>query len=184
MNNSILEYLTKGKFNFNFPGLVREEFQDNIKNTFDFIGLNYYTRFFKRLNPFSVEKIIDIKKPSPQGFTDMNWEIYPEGLYRALKMIQSYTSKPIYITENGIADDNDFKRSKFIENHLLIMNKAISEGLNIKGYFYWSLIDNWEWAYGFEKRFGLYQVDFKTQERTLRNGSRKYPEMIKQFQQK
>jgi beta-glucosidase/6-phospho-beta-glucosidase/beta-galactosidase len=111
----------------------------------------------------------------------MSWAIYPEGLYRILKAVSSYTDKPIYITENGIADDSDTKRAKFITEHLLVMNKAISEGINIHGYFYWSLLDNFEWAYGFSKRFGLYAVDFNTQERTLRNGSKAYPEMIGKF---
>ena len=111
----------------------------------------------------------------------MDWEIYPEGLYRILKMTDSYTNKPIFITENGIADNSDKKRAKFINEHLLVLNKAVSEGMNIKGYFYWSLIDNFEWTYGFAKRFGLYEVNFNTQERTLRDGSKMYPEMIKQF---
>jgi len=88
------------------------------------------------------------------------------------------TDKPVYITENGIADDSDTRRAKFIEDHLLVLNKMISEGMNIKGYFYWSLIDNFEWAHGFEKRFGLYYVDYSTQERTLREGSRKYIEIM------
>jgi beta-glucosidase len=108
----------------------------------------------------------------------MGWEIYTEGLYRCLKFITGYTSRPIYITENGIADDSDTKRAEFIEDHLLVMNKAAADGMNVKGYFYWSLMDNFEWAFGFEKRFGLYHVDYATQKRTLREGSRKYPEMI------
>ena len=95
-------------------------------------------------------------------------------------LITRYTSKPIYITENGIADDSDQKRAKFIEDHLLVLNKAIADGINVKGYFYWSLIDNFEWAYGFEKRFGLYHVDYSTQERTLREGSRQYLEIIQE----
>jgi beta-glucosidase/6-phospho-beta-glucosidase/beta-galactosidase len=108
----------------------------------------------------------------------MDWEIYPEGLYRSLKMINRYTSKPIYIAENGIADANDTKRAKYIEDHLLVMNKAIADGMNIRGYFYWTLMDNFEWAHGFDKRFGLYRVDFSTLKRTLYEGSRRYLEMI------
>ena len=114
----------------------------------------------------------------------MGWEIYPEGLYRALKMINRYTTKPVYITENGIADDSDNKRAKFIKDHLLVLDKAIAEGMNIKGYFYWSLMDNFEWAYGFDKRFGLYHVDYHTQDRTLREGSRKYSEIIRESRDK
>lgn len=178
-NESQLRYLKEGYFSLDFPGMAKEEYRGHIKDAFDFVGLNYYTRLFKRFNPWGSEQVVDVHQKPLKELTDMRWEIYPEGLYRALKMIQSYSSKPIYITENGIADESDTKRSKFIEDHLLVVNKAIADGLNIKGYFYWSLLDNFEWAYGFEKRFGLYHVDFKTQERTLRKGSTTYSEMIR-----
>jgi len=93
-------------------------------------------------------------------------------------MNSSRTTKPIYITENGIADDSDLKRADFIEDHLLVASRAIRDGMNLKGYFYWSLIDNFEWVDGFDVRFGLYAVNYATQERTLRNGSKKYAEII------
>jgi len=100
-------------------------------------------------------------------------------MYRSLKLIASYTSKPIYITENGIADAVDTKRAKYIEDHLLVINKAIADGIDVRGYLYWTLMDNFEWAHGFEARFGLYHVDFATCKRTLYEGSRKLAEMIK-----
>ncbi len=109
----------------------------------------------------------------------MGWEIYPEGLYRSIKMIGHYTAKPIYITENGIADASDSKRSKYIEDHLLVVNKAIADGYNVRGYYYWSLLDNFEWAHGFDGKFGLYGVDPDTKRRTLYPGSLKYPEIIR-----
>jgi len=119
----------------------------------------------------------------PRGeLTDKGWEIYPEGLSRALRMISSRTAKPIYITENGIADDSDLKRASFIEDHLLVTNRAIHDGMNVKGYFYWSLMDNFEWIDGFDVRFGLYGVDYATQKRTLREGSLKYKEIITQWE--
>lgn len=182
LNKSLTEshftYLVDGRFDFSIPGLARESYTSGVKEAFDFVGLNYYTRFHRRFNPFSEEQFVEITKAPPERLTDMGYEIYPEGLYRALKLIAGYTSKPIYITENGIADDSDTKRAEFIEDHLLVVNKAIAEGINVKGYFYWSLMDNFEWAYGFEKRFGLYHVDYGTQERTLCQGSRKYLEII------
>lgn len=113
-----------------------------------------------------------------EQLTDKGWEVYPEGLYRALRMIASRTTKPIYITENGIADDGNLKRAAFIEDHLLVTNRAIRDGMHVKGYFSWSLMDNWEWVDGFDVRFGLYAVNFATQERSLRRGSQKYREMI------
>jgi beta-glucosidase len=178
LNESHFTFLTNGRFHFSIPGMVNESYTASIKDAFDFIGLNYYTRQLRRISLFGSDKFIEIMRSRPDQLTDMGWEIYPEGLYRALELINQYTNKPVYITENGIADDNDTRRAKFIEHHLLVLNRAISEGMNIKGYFYWSLIDNFEWAYGFEKRFGLYHVDYKTQERTLREGSRKYIEII------
>jgi beta-glucosidase len=180
MNNSHFVYLTKGRFKFSIPGQVSESYTSSIRDAFDFIGVNYYMRFFWKFRPFGKKKLDIIQKAPPEKLTDMGWEIYPEGLYRCLKLVASYTSKPIYVTENGIADDSDTKRAKFIEDHLLVLNKAVADGMNIKGYFYWSLIDNFEWAEGFDKRFGLYHVDYTTKKRTLREGSRKYPEIIQQ----
>lgn len=178
MNESQLKYLKEGKFDFSMPGLVSETYDSGIKDAFDFIGLNYYTRFFQKFNPFGDQQFVEVTKASSENLTDMGWEIYPEGLYRALMMITNFTSKPIYITENGIADESDTKRAKFIQDHLLVVNKAIDEGMNIKGYFYWSLIDNFEWANGFDKRFGLYHVNYNTLERTLREGSLRYLDII------
>ncbi|MCX6150730.1 MAG: family 1 glycosylhydrolase [Ignavibacteriales bacterium] len=184
MNEVVLNFLSNGEFDFYIPGLVKEKYESDVMNTFDFIGLNYYTRFVVHYNPFSGKTIQEVKENSRGDTTDMGWEIYPEGFYRSLKLINSFTNKPIYITENGIADDSDVKRPKFIKDHLRVMNKAIAEGINVKGYFYWTLMDNFEWAKGFSKRFGLYSVDFNTQERKLRNGSLAYPEMIKEFKSK
>jgi beta-glucosidase len=178
LNASQMAYLVYGYFSFSIPGAARVAYTDNASNVFDFVGLNYYTRVYKKFSLSAWGHSKEIMPAPPENRTDMGWEIYPEGLYRCLKFISGYTRKPIYITENGIADDSDTKRAKFIEDHLLVMNRAMSEGMNVKGYFYWSLIDNFEWAYGFEKRFGLYHVDYATQQRTLREGSRKYPEMI------
>jgi beta-glucosidase len=180
LNESHFKYLVTGHFDFSIPGLAHESYMSGVKDTFDFVGLNYYTRFFRRFKPFSSEKLVEVTNSPPEKLTDMGWEIYPVGLYRALKLITRYTSKPIYITENGIADESDTKRAGFIQDHLLVLNKALAEGMNIKGYFYWSLMDNFEWAHGFEKRFGLYHVDYDTQERTLREGSRQYPEIIRE----
>jgi len=178
-NGSILRYLVEGKYEFSFPGVASDSLESTVRDSFDFVGLNYYTRFYERLDLSGDDKIAGVIKAPPEKLTDMNWEIYPEGLYRALKLVREYTSKPIYVTENGLADDSDTKRAKFIEDHLLVLNKAIADGINVKGYFYWSLMDNFEWAYGYSKRFGLYHVDFTTQERALRKGSEAYLEMIR-----
>jgi len=183
MSDSQIRYLTEGLFKYSIPRLASVSYKSDVRDTFDFIGVNYYTRFFWKLRPFGKRKLDIVRNTPPEKLTDMEWEIYPEGLYRVLKLATRYTSKPIYITENGIADDSDTKRAKFIEDHLLVLNKAITDGMNIRGYFYWSLMDNFEWAHGFEKRFGLYHVDYNTQKRTLRKGSRKYLEIIQKSQE-
>jgi beta-glucosidase len=179
LNESHLTYLVNGRLDFSIPGAARVRYTSDVKDTFDFFGLNYYSRIFEKYKSSGGDRSAKTRKIPPEKLTDMGWEIYPEGLYRLLKLVSRYTLKPIYITENGLADDGDTKRARFIEDHLRVLNKAVTDGMNVKGYFYWSLLDNFEWAFGFEKRFGLHQVDYATQKRTLREGSRKYPEIIR-----
>ena len=135
-------------------------FLNKIKNHLDFIGLNYY--FHRKL--FGNEN---------KDVSDTGWEIYPRGIYHCLKDLKKY-NLPIYITENGLADAKDTKREKFIKEHLLWAHKAIEEGVDLRGYFYWSLLDNFEWAHGFEPRFGLVEVDYKTMERKIRPSAWEY----------
>jgi beta-glucosidase len=177
---SVIDYLTTGVFDFSLPGMGREHFDTGVPEAFDFVGLNYYSRLLYRFDPFTEERMVAVQHLRREELTDKGWEIYPEGLYRALRMISSRTTKPIYITENGIADDSDLRRAGFIEDHLLVTNRAIHDGMNVRGYFYWSLLDNFEWADGFDVRFGLYAVDYATQKRTLRQGSVKYRDIIMQ----
>ncbi len=175
---SVMDYLTTGRFDFSLPGIASDHFDSGTPEAFDFVGLNYYSRLLYHVDPFGEEKMVEVPHLPREELTDKGWEIYPEGLYRALAMIASRTAKPIYITENGIADDSDRRRAAYIEDHLLVANRAIRDGMNVKGYFYWSLMDNFEWVDGFAVRFGLYAVDFATQKRTLRNGSLKLREII------
>ena len=111
--------------------------------------------------------------------TDMPYTIYAEGFYRALHQA-SILNKPIIVTENGIADLKDANRAKYIEQYLYALSKAIEDGLDIKGYYYWSLLDNFEWAFGYDMKFGLYEVDFKTQKRTLREGAKVYKKIVQE----
>lgn len=147
-----------------------KRFLNRTKNHLDFIGVNYYyRRLIKGFN-------FDAGKGQR---TDMGWEIYPEGIYRALKGLGRY-QKPIYITENGLADAQDKYRAKFIIDHLKWIHKAISDDIDVRGYFHWSLLDNFEWAYGFWPRFGLVEIDYKTLERKARPSSRIYGEIAKE----
>ncbi|MDI3312107.1 MAG: family 1 glycosylhydrolase, partial [Thermoanaerobacterium sp.] len=124
----------------------------------------------------------------PGAKTDMGWEISPESLYDLLKRLdKEYTKIPIYITENGaafkdiITEDekvHDKERIEYIKEHLKYANKFIEDGGNLKGYFLWSFLDNFEWAYGYSKRFGIVYVDYKTQKRILKDSALWYKEVI------
>jgi len=140
-------------------------FRNKIKKEQDFMGLNYY--FHSRLGGNKNESV-----------SDLNWEIYPEGIYHVLKDLKKY-NKPIYITENGLADKSDKKRAQFIKDHLYWIHKAIKEDVNVRGYFYWSLLDNFEWDKGFWPRFGLVEVDFQTFERKIRPSAYQYAKVCK-----
>jgi len=147
-----------------------EFFLNRIRNYLDFIGLNYYSH-------------LKIKFPSQNKnenkvVSDIGWEIYPEGIYQVLKELKKY-GKPVYITENGLADARDNKRLDFIKEHLFWIHKAIQEDVDVKGYFHWSLMDNFEWEKGFEPRFGLIEIDYKTLERKLRPSAKFYAKICK-----
>lgn len=144
----------------------------------DFIGLNYY--FHDRLR-FSIGGrffgLAEIKNPNEE-ITDLGWDVSPEGIYGIITRLKKY-NLPIYITENGLADALDEKRAEFIKNHLFWVHKAISEGADVRGYFYWSLLDNFEWDKGFWPRFGLIEVDPETQARTVRKSALEYAKICK-----
>jgi len=103
----------------------------------------------------------------------MNWEIYPEGIYHVLKDLGKF-KKPIFITENGIADGKDELREKFIKEHLRWVWQAIHDGVDVRGYMYWSLLDNFEWAEGYRPKFGLVDVNLETFERKIRPSALEY----------
>jgi len=145
-------------------------FLNKIKNHQDFIGLNYY--FHNRIKGFK------LNQNENKEASDMGWEIYPEGIYHVLKDLKKY-NKPIYITENGVADAKDIHREKFIKEHLRWTHKAISEGVDVRGYFYWSLLDNFEWNSGFTPRFGLAEMDYKTLERKIRKSAWEYAKIAR-----
>jgi len=110
--------------------------------------------------------------------TDMGWEIYSEGLYRILKHVAAY-GKDIYITENGIATGDDSQRITFINAHINQLLKAEKAGVPVKGYFYWSFLDNYEWLEGKSKRFGLVHVDYKNRfVRSLKPSAETYRRLI------
>jgi beta-glucosidase len=120
-----------------------------IKRYSDFIGLNFY--FTTRFNGLKTRNLDDVQ-------SDLNWWVYPKGLEKVLLHLKYY-KLPIYITENGIADAKDEKRADFIKNMLIHCYNAIAQGADVRGYFHWSLLDNYEWHQGFWPRFGLVEID-------------------------
>jgi len=148
------------------------KFLNAIKEYQDFIGLNYY--FSHSLINLCWKSSV----PHREG-SDLGWRIYPKGIYYVLKDLKKY-NKPIYITENGLADAKDKKREKFIVEHLKWTYKAIEEGIDVQGYFHWSLMDNFEWDKGFKPRFGLIEIDYKTLERRPRDSSKIYRKICKE----
>jgi len=136
------------------------------KRHHDFIGVNYYFHQRIRRDGFKFWNFID---PRAEGreHSDLGWEIFPKGLFNVLLDLRGY-KLPIYITENGIASVNDNKRVRFIISHLREVYHAITQGVDIKGYLHWSLLDNFEWDKGFEPRFGLIGINYTSKKRTVK----------------
>ena len=138
----------------------------------DYFGLNYYSHNHLKMK-LSLKKPFTLQYPNTDILTDMPYTIYGEGIYRAIQSI-SVLNIPIMITENGIADASDDRRELYIKRYLYAVSQAIKEGFDIRGYFYWSLMDNFEWAFGYDMKFGLFAVDYKTQRRDLREGAKAF----------
>jgi len=148
---------------------INEKFIKLTKKNNDFLTVQYY--FHNRFRFY--KKIINKKSE----VSDLGWEIYPKGIYQIIQDLKKY-NLPIYITENGLADANDSKRTKFLKEHLFWVKKAIDEGIDIRGYFHWSLLDNFEWDKGFWPRFGLVEIDYATQKRKPRKSFWEYKKII------
>lgn len=170
-NQSYWQSIISGELNISIPGLeIKEPFNQKLKDTMDFIGVNYYTRWMVTSSGKQITK-------TGVPVTDLDWEIYPQGILETLRMADKYAKKldiPIYITENGLDDRKDTKRAEYIVSHLKKVWEAQQEGINVKAYMYWSLIDNFEWAEGFEPEFGL-----MNKERKLRESAKIYAEIAK-----
>lgn len=143
---------------------------DRIAQPLDWLGVNYYTR--KLVAPSDGPWPAVAEAPTRLPLTQMGWEVYPEGLKRILHLAHEHArGLPIFVTENGMANPDepgaeDRARIEYLDAHLGAARQAIEEGVPLRGYFVWSLLDNFEWALGYEKRFGIVHVDFETLERT------------------
>lgn len=169
-NETVMEFFQTGVFKVKIPFVINERSENySAVRSNDFIGLNYYSNVKLKLK-FDHQQFFEIKYRDSDIITDIPHTVYPEGIYRALHEVRKL-NVPIYITENGLADADDSRRKLFLKRYLWAVSKAISEGIDVRGYFYWSLLDNFEWNEGYEPRFGLYHVDYKTQKRTARPSS-------------
>lgn len=154
------------------------EFIASVSDVLDFIGLNYYMKL--RVCAYLLPRpTVRPYVPAGKPVSDLGWEIFPEGLTRVLHELRARFAKPIIVTENGIADAGDDLRPSFLRDHLRAVAMARAAGVDVRGYFHWSLMDNFEWAYGFGPRFGLYEMDYDLMEATERKSAAVYRALIR-----
>ncbi|MGP3971034.1 GH1 family beta-glucosidase [Streptomyces sp. 6N223] len=171
-------------------GHVRDGDLAAIGAPLDFLGVNYYSRHVVRAGTArpgrpshwpGAEDVEFVRRPGVP-VTEMGWAIDPEGLYEMLtRVTREYGPRPVYVTENGAAFDDrvaedgtirDEARRAYLDSHFRAAHRALADGVDLRGYFVWSLMDNFEWAHGYSKRFGLVHVDFATQRRTMKDSGR------------
>jgi len=165
-NHAFLEALCTGKLRVRMPGLITASAEiEGGRDSLDFVGVNYYTRARLRFVPKRPFFEFHYRDPFLRGLTDIGWEQYPEGFGQILQEVRRY-GLPIWVTENGIDDRRGDRRSAFLYAHWRELLGTVASGADVRGYLYWSLLDNFEWLEGWGPRFGLYHVDFDTLERT------------------
>lgn len=163
---------------------------DVVATPTDFLGMNYYSRNVYRADgPDNEPQVVFPQPKTPEHWTEMGWEIYPDGLTSILgRAYFNYQPRKIYITENGASystppDENgivaDELRTNYLRTHFAAAHRAIQMGVPLAGYFVWSLMDNFEWSWGYSQRFGLIWVDYETQKRILKDSARWYRKVIR-----
>jgi beta-glucosidase len=187
-NAWVLDPLLEGRYPADlfrlWPGtepLVLEGDMAVIRHPLDFLGVNYYFRSNVRSD--GAHGFVDAPLPGVER-TQMGWEVRPEGLEELLRGFHATYANlpPIYITENGMASDDhveagavrDPQRISYLQRHFAAVSRAMAAGVDVRGYFVWSLMDNFEWSFGYERRFGLVHVDYATQQRTLKDSARSF----------
>ncbi|MFD3752795.1 GH1 family beta-glucosidase [Streptomyces cyaneofuscatus] len=169
---------------------VRPGDLETIAAPLDWLGLNYYFRQIVTADPSGPAPGFTQVPVADARHTYMDWEVYADGLEQLLlRLTEEYGVERIYVTENGsayqdtVAADgsvHDPERVAYLEEHLAACARAVAKGAPLAGYFAWSLLDNFEWAYGYDKRFGLVHVDYATQRRTVKSSGRRYAELIRE----
>jgi beta-galactosidase len=190
-NRLFLNAAIRGQVDSNVNTTIEpSEVHPELAGKADFVGINYYLRARVMALGFPITYVIPIldflpstsyqtpqnpaAQPCPTTCTEFGWEIYPEGLRQVLEIAGGY-GLPVYITENGIADSNDDQRAGYLLKHLAALHGAMVDGVaDVRGYFHWSLIDNFEWSSGYYPKFGLYSYDPVTLSRTARPSASLY----------
>ncbi len=150
-----------------------------VKGTADYIGINCYSRDLVQFDMASYGQLFGKRFPAPMtprgdpGISSMYGEIYPHGIARTAQRV-AQLGLPVYVTENGVADRTDRLRPWVLTQAMLAMSEALQNGVDVRGYYHWSLVDNFEWAEGWSMRFGLYELDPQTQARTQRRSGAYY----------
>lgn len=184
-NWALLRAAETGHFSFPFNFALKPLV--HASGARDYHGINYYTREMVSFDPTKPSELFAHRFIRPgavvndAGLDDTFGEIYPEGIYRVLKAVHKRTrgNKPLYITENGFCDARDDRRPRAILEHLAMVHRAIREGIPVRGYLYWTLVDNFEWAEGWGARFGLIELDQHTQERIPRKSASLFGEICR-----
>jgi len=184
-NWAVLKAMETGKFTFPLNMLLAPVVRAEAAR--DYHGVNYYTREMVRFDPALPAELFGHRFVRPgaicndPGLDNNFGEIYPKGIYRILKTVYRRTrgNKPLYITENGFSDAADNRRPRAILEHLAMVHRAIREGIPVRGYLHWSLVDNFEWNNGWGVRFGLIEVDQQTQRRIPRPSASMYGEICR-----
>ena len=197
MNRYYLEPLIQGAyppelaeiFGEAWPAFPEADLQ-LIRQPIDFLGVNYYTRGVTRHDPAAAPVRASTVRQPGSLYTETEWEVYPPGLTETLLWVRERVGElPLYVTENGAAFPDperapaggvqDPLRVEYYRGHLRAVHDALRRGVNLRGYFAWSLLDNYEWSHGYSKRFGLVHVDFATQRRTPKSSARFYSEVVR-----
>jgi beta-glucosidase len=178
-----------GMFGEAWPSFPESDFE-LIRSPIDFLGVNYYKRGVVKDHPETVlTRALSVRQDGALH-TELDWEVYPKGLLDTLTWVKArYGNIPIYVTENGAAFADPPKagpdgiadplRVAYLRDHLRATREAIARGVDVRGYFVWSLLDNFEWSHGFSKRFGIVHVDFATQRRTPKASARFFTDVIR-----
>lgn len=167
---------------------VQEGDLERVAAPLDYLGQNYYTPAFVSHQAGGEWPHLRWVSHDDAERTAMGWEVYPQGLTDILVRLHRDYQVPLYVTENGAAYEDtlgdgrvhDPARTRYLQTHIQAVHSAINQGADVRGYFAWSLMDNFEWAFGYSKRFGLVHVDYNTQTRTLKDSARWYRDFVKQ----